>query len=104
MKVLDCEPYVFHLLEDGEALYLSAICSHSAFDYVVLIAMNPAEVAGYRKKGRGFLMKLAGDIQYSAPAARGSLSPFGPRNLTLGRGEEALRAEAAITAWDAAQA
>ena len=46
-------------------------------------------------------MKLAGDIQYSAPAARGSRSPFGPRNLTLGRGEEALRAEAAIVAWEA---
>ena len=103
MKVIDHGPYAWYLLEDGDDLYLDALCSHSFFDYTVLILLNAAEVAAYRKKGSAFLSKLASDIHYSAPAVQGSRSPFKTRNLNLGASEISRRSDAAIKAWQASQ-
>ncbi|MBB3947182.1 hypothetical protein GGQ73_003148 [Rhizobium skierniewicense] len=83
MKVLDSEPWGWDLLEDGDILYLHAICSHSAVDYSVIIVLNEAERAAYEAKGRAYLNTLAHDIHYSAPGVIGSQSPFKPRNLKI---------------------
>ena len=96
MKVLDHEPYAWFLLEHEGALYLDAHCSHSFFDYSVLIALDAEECAQYEKRGRDYLGKLAYDIHYSAPAALGSTSPFRSRNLTRGLGD---LVSAAVKAW-----
>ncbi|OCJ53220.1 hypothetical protein A6U92_24980 [Agrobacterium rubi] len=83
MKVLDNEPWLWHLLEDGDILYLDATCSHSAVDYSVIIVLNEAERAAYEAKGRTYLNTLAHDIHYSAPGVIGSQSPFKSRNLKM---------------------
>ncbi len=103
MKVIDHEPQSWFLLDDGGVLYLDAHCSHSAFDYSVLIALNSVETSAFAAKGRAYLKELAHDIHYSAPAILGNTSPFRSRNLTGSRGEESERANAAIEDWLASQ-
>ncbi|WHA40416.1 hypothetical protein [Agrobacterium larrymoorei] len=83
MKVLDDEPWGWHLLEDGDTLYLDAHCSHSFIDYSVIIALNEAERAAYQAEGRTYLNKLAHEIHYSAPGVIGSQSRFRSRNLMV---------------------
>ena len=102
MKVVDQQPYAWFLLEDEGNLYLDAHCSHSFFDYSVLIAMNEAETKAFRRSGRAYLDKLAYDIHYSAPAVRDSKSPFKSRNLSIGGTPEEDDAHSAIVAWRAA--
>jgi hypothetical protein len=104
MKVVDQEPHAWFLLEDDGALYLDVHCSHSAIDYSVLIALDPAERSAYESGGHAYLDQLAYGIHYSAPGVRGSASPFKDRNLAVGPGGESRRANAAIEGWRADQA
>lgn len=99
MKVLDHQPYAWFLLEDDGRLYLDAHCSHSFFDYSVLIALNDAETEAFRSAGRAYIDKLAYDIHYSAPAVRGSKSPYKSRNLSIGSTREEDAAQSAMVAW-----
>ncbi|GHD12526.1 hypothetical protein ACFOEZ_09345 [Tianweitania populi] len=62
MIVLDEEPYLWLLLEDECVLYLNVFCSHSAVDYLVLIALNEEERRLFEKQGRFYLNRLAQDI------------------------------------------
>lgn len=101
MRVLDHEPQVWFLLEEDKTLYLDANCEHSGVGYSVLIALDDAERAAYAAGGRAYLDQLACNIHYSAPGVIGSSSPFKARNLTIGPSDEAKRAGAAITAWQA---
>ena len=103
MQVLDHHPYAWFLLEDEGSLYLDAHCSHSFFDYSVLIALNDAEVSSYRQGGPDYLNRLAHDIHYSAPAARGSRSPYTARNLSIGGTALEAAAHTAIMTWRKAQ-
>lgn len=100
MIVLDHQPYAWFLLQHDGALYLDAHCSHSFFDYSVVIAMNDTEVARYQKEGRDYIDKLAYDIHYSAPAARESKSPYRSRDLTAQIGDLVT---AAAVEWRARQ-
>ena len=81
MKVLDHEPWCWFLVADEERLLLDVNCNHSAFGYSWLIELNPSEVGRYRKAGRDYITQLADLIQYSAPAVKGSTSPFIDRKL-----------------------
>ena len=101
MKILDHEPYAWFLLEEDGILYLDAHCSHGPVDYDVLVALNPAETSAYRTEGRAYLNQLAYDIHYSAPGVIGSTSPFKPRNLAVGPGDEKNRVLVAVEAWRA---
>ena len=94
MQVLDEEPYGWVLLQEGETLYLNAFCSHSFFDYMFLMALNATERARFERDGRDYLTKLAYDVHYSAPAVKGSRSPFKTRNLTPMLGAEVIAAMA----------
>ncbi|KQT51590.1 hypothetical protein ASG47_01485 [Devosia sp. Leaf420] len=96
MKVLDHEPYAWFLLEHEGALYLDAHCSHSFFDYSVLIKLSAEECGQFETLGRDYIGRLAYDIHYSAPAALGSTSPFRSRNLTRELGDAV---SAAVKDW-----
>ncbi|CAN7646031.1 hypothetical protein [Rhizobium sp. LjRoot258] len=99
---MDHEPRAFYLLEENGALYLDAFCSHSCFDYGVLIALNDDESAEYAAKGRPYLERLAYDIHYSAPAAKESTSLFKSRNLGVLSRETSEKVSAAIVVWRSA--
>lgn len=103
MKVIDHEPYAFYLLEQDGRFYLDAYCSHSFFDYSVLIALTEEETREFFAQGRTFVARLAYSIHYSAPAALGSRSPYKSRNLSIGDTPEAQKAHAAIMQWRAEQ-
>jgi hypothetical protein len=85
LRVVDHRPTRWFLLADGDALLLDVHCSHSAFDYSVLIELTDAERAALERGGRDYLDDLAQKIHHSAPAARGSTSPYRDRDLTRTR-------------------
>ncbi|MBB3952367.1 hypothetical protein [Aureimonas jatrophae] len=99
MIVLDDEPYGWLLLEEDGQLYLDAMCSHSAVDYMFLLRLNDEEVALLRAKGRLYLDDLAYRIHYSAPGVLGSRSPYKGRSLVMTPERE--RASEAIQAYRA---
>lgn len=99
MEVIDHQPHAWFPLADGEQLFLDIHCSHSFFDYTVLIELDAAEKAAFGKKGRAYLDGLAHDVHYTAPAVRGSKSPYKARNLTVQCHPDNARAQAAISAW-----
>ena len=99
MVVIDHQPYAWFLLEEDGCLYLDAHCSHSFFDYSVIIAMNEAETEAFRVGGRTYLDKLAYDIHYSAPAVKDSQSPYKSRNLAIGGTREENSVQSAVMAW-----
>jgi len=49
-----------------------------------MIQLNQDELAAYHREGREAIGKLAGEIQDSAPAARGSRSRFKERSVSRG--------------------
>lgn len=103
MKVLDEQPAGWFLLEDGDGrLYLDVNCSHGAFGYSVLIALDRQETAVFRASGRAYLDRLGDDISYSAPGARGSRSPYRTRDLTQTHGSSVSRAVQLWRALDGA--
>lgn len=99
MQVVDHEPHAWFLLEDGEKLFLDCHCSHSFFDYTVLIELDDSETSRFRAEGRDYLNKLAYDVHYSAPAVRGNRSPYKHRNLSVQNSPLDAAAQVAITAW-----
>lgn len=99
MNVIDHQPHAWFLLADGGQLFLDVHCSHSAFDYTVLIELNAAERASFENKGRDFLDWLAHDVHYTAPGVRGSTSPYKDRNLTVLKSPLDAQAQAAIAGW-----
>lgn len=88
MHVVDHAPSAWFLLAEGDALLLDVHCSHSAFDYSVLVELTEAERAAFDRGGRAYLDDLAQKIHHSAPAARGSTSPYRDRDLSRRRGSE----------------
>lgn len=101
MIVLDEEPYRWLLLDEDGRLYLDVSCSHSAVDYLFLMALTGEEAALFRERGRGYLDDLSAGIQWSAPGVRGSRSPYKARSLVMTPERE--RANDAIREWSAAQ-
>lgn len=99
MLVLDEEHYRWFLLEEDGQLYLYAVCSHSAVDYLFLLKMNEKEVSLFRENGRTHLDDLAHGIHYSAPGVRGSSSPYKARSLVMTPERE--RADEAVNEWQA---
>lgn len=97
MIVLDDEAYRWFLLQEDDRLFLDAVCSHSAVDYMFLLEMNAEETALFRTKGRAYLGDLAYRIHYSAPGVQGNRSPFKARSLVMT--PERKRADAAIDDW-----
>src|ERR1041384_2579187 len=101
MIVVDEENYRWLLLTEDGQLYLDAMCSHSAVDYLFLLRMNEEEVALFRDRGRSYLDDLAYRIHYSAPGVIGNKSPYKSRTLVMTA--ERQRADAAISHWQAGQ-
>lgn len=95
MKVLDHEKNVWFLLEEGD-LYFDAFCNHSVFYYTYSIKLNNEERLAYERDGKKFLNKLAHEINYSAPVARGSTSKFIRRKVS---GEYSEKITNAIVKW-----
>lgn len=96
MEVIDHEPQFWFLLQDSTDLLLGVSCEHSFVGYSFLMKLNQEEVDGYRGRGRDRLTELAREINFSAPIARGSSSPYKSRNIQSLRGEEVL---VAVSAW-----
>ncbi|MCH1866950.1 hypothetical protein [Nocardioides sp. CFH 31398] len=101
LHVVDHGPSRWFLLADGDALLLDVHCSHSAFDYSVLVELTDSERTGLERGGRAYLDDLAQRIHHSAPAARGSTSPYRDRDLTRGRSGDVVDA---VRRWRAAGA
>lgn len=70
------------LYEEDQALYLEALCSHSAADYIFIIEMSPKEQCEYKKSGAKYLDWLAHEIHYSAPGVIGNKSIYMERRAT----------------------
>jgi hypothetical protein len=100
MIVLDHQPRWWFLLQDGDALLFDVHCSHGPVDYAWTMFLNAAETSQLRAAGRAFLGALAGQVQSSAPGARGSNSPFLDRNVDSAVRERVL---AAVLQWRKAQ-
>jgi hypothetical protein len=58
--------------------------------------LNDDEVAQFRAAGRTFINSLAENVQWTAPGARGSNSPYLGRNLDANIRQ---RVSAAVMAW-----
>lgn len=97
MRVLDEENYLWFLMDEDGQLYLDAVCSHSAVDYLFLLRLNEEEVALFRDKGRTYLNELAYRIHHSSPGVQRSKSPYKSRTLVMTPERE--RADAAISDW-----
>lgn len=102
MIVLDEEAYRWYLLEEDACLFLYAVCSHSAVDYLFLMKLDETEMAAFREKGRSYLSDLAYKIHYSAPGVQGNKSPYRTRSLVMT--PEMKRADAALDVWNAKRA
>lgn len=96
MQVLDQEAWCWTLGQDGDVLLFDAHCSHSAFDYTFLIALDASETARFQAEGRAYLTKLAEDIHMSAPGVRGNSSPYLLRRLSAQQDEAFTEA---VKAW-----
>jgi hypothetical protein len=96
VEVIDHESQFWFLLQDSADLLLDVSCEHSFIGYTFLMKLNQEEVDGYRGGGRDHLTELATKINFSAPIARGSASPYKSRNIQSLRGDEAL---VAVSAW-----
>ncbi|MDF1740051.1 MAG: hypothetical protein P1U86_12895 [Verrucomicrobiales bacterium] len=100
IEVVDFESYSWILFKKDDGLLLDVQCSHSAFGYSFLMALNSDESEAYQKRGREYLTELAGAIQYSAPGIRGSRSPYTSRDVTSELGEAISKA---FLEWKAAR-
>jgi hypothetical protein len=96
MKVLDERPAGWFLLEENGTLLLDVNCSHGAFGYSWMIALDADETRAFREEGRAYLDRLAEDINYGAPIVEGSRSRYRDRNVTETYG---ARANHAVAAW-----
>ncbi len=99
MKVLDHQPAVWFLLQEGDSLFLDARCSTALSEYSFLLALDEGERREYQAKGRTWLSELAKRIEDSAPAAGGSRSSYAGRDSSIRYGKQVT---AAINQWRAA--
>ncbi|UJP39911.1 hypothetical protein [Cellulomonas palmilytica] len=98
MRVLDHEQWSWFLLESDGSLLLDVHVSHGPASATLLVALTDDERAAYDRDGRTAVIRLAADIQDSAPLAAASTSPYRSRDLTRTLGAEVT---AAVAAWRA---
>ena len=96
IKVIDHEPQTWFLFQSDNLLLLDANCNHGAFGYSYMIELSADEVAEYKNGGHDYLSKLAFEIQYSAPVAKGSNSKYIGRDVSKKYSEQAM---VAIKEW-----
>jgi len=99
MRVIDHEPRWWFLLEMHGDLFLNANCEQSCFSFDFMIQLDEEETAAYRREGRDYLSRLAGEIQDSAPVARNTRSRFKGRDVS---GACAGQVAGAVSRWRAA--
>jgi hypothetical protein len=81
MIVLDHEPALWFLLQEGEDFIFDAACSHSFISYTLTMKLNADEIARYKQEGREYLSKLAYEVHYSAPLVKLD-SPYRSRDIS----------------------
>jgi hypothetical protein len=96
MRVIDCEPQWWFLLEEDGRLFLDANCSHSFVGYDFLLQLNAEELKAYAHEGRAFISRLATEIQDSAPIAKVSTSRFKGRDLSRTHSDKVTKA---VESW-----
>lgn len=99
MRVLDHEPGLWFLVEDGDDLLVDGNYSNSFFGYAYPIRLAPEEAKAYRREGRGAIHALVAQIQHSVPVSPRSSSPFLGRRLDA---DTTSRMHKAIRAWKGA--
>jgi hypothetical protein len=92
MIVLDFEDHSWFLLSKGKRLFLDVNCNHSFVGYDFLIELNDEEVQQFKREGRDFIMKIADNVQYSAPGVLNSSSEYKERGLQNIYGDEVTEA------------
>ena len=98
MQVLDHEPHTWFLLSSGEDLLFDVNVSHGAVSASMTIALDADERAALDGEGRGYLTRLAQEIQDSIPLRADAGSPYRPRNLAPTVGTAVSQA---VVAWRA---
>lgn len=81
MKVIENVPQFWYLLKAGEELLFTVSCEHSFVGYDFTMKLNAQEITTYQSQGPSYLSSLAEAINYSAPIARRSASPYKDRNV-----------------------
>jgi hypothetical protein len=82
MEIIEFVPYRFFLIFDDGNYILDVSCSHSIVDYSWPIELNKREIENYKNEGKDYLVKLAEDIQYSAPGVVGNTSKYEARKIS----------------------
>ncbi len=98
IEVVDYKSYCWILFRNDGELLLDVNCSHSAFGYSFLMALNSGETEAFETGGREYITELGDRIQNSAPMVRGSRSPYTSRDLTSEWGKATSKA---FTDWKA---
>lgn len=80
MQVIDHEPQSWFLFEGTDNFVFNVNCEHSCVGYDFTIVLSAEETARYKMEGRLYLNRLAEEVNYSAPIARGSESKYKGRN------------------------
>ena len=89
MEVVDCDPYAWFLLGDGDRLYLDARVARSAVEWTVVVELTAEERAAYATQGKPALDALAASIDLVPER-------YSARNLRATLGESITRT---IVAW-----
>jgi hypothetical protein len=98
MQVLDHEPHAWFLLSWGAELLLDVNVSHGAVSTSVTMALDADERAALDHEGRGYLSRLAQEVQDSIPLRADAGSPYRPRDLSPTLGRDVTQA---VLAWRA---
>jgi len=96
MRVIDCEPQSWYLLEHEGELFVDGNYDHGFVGYEFLLKLNEDERARFDREGRSFIDHLTRRVQESVPIARGSVSPYVWRSLSSVYGDQVL---AAVQSW-----
>ena len=83
MKVLAHSPLVYHLLQDGEALYLDVNCNQGVFSNSITFELNPQETEQYQAQGLDYINQLALNVMNNVSGfkSRDIMNPAISRNI-----------------------
>ena len=96
MRVIDHEPWSWFLLASGDDALLDVHVDQGPFGGSLLICLTAAERESLDREGRAYAIRLAREIQNSAPLHIASTSPYRARDLTGTLGDQVTRA---VAAW-----
>ena len=87
MKVLAHSPLVYHLLQDGEALYLDVNCNQGVFSSSITFELNLQETNQFQSQGLDYINQLAVKVMNNVSGfkSRDIMNPAMSQNIEAAR-------------------